>query len=327
MSIRVHRLLAVAALAGAVAVVATGAARADQSYPDPSGDAGSGSDITSMTVRNDQAGAITIQVSTANPIVSNHALLVFIDADKNQSTGGDGDEYWMYGGPLVGVGFFAWNGSGFSETSPGSFSVGAAAANVTEFRLNRADLGNVTSFNFAVLSASIDESGGGFAIKGWDQAGYFTYDLSFPHCSNGTDDDGDGKIDTQDLGCSGPTDSIEADEPIHIRLGQAKTTPARPKAGKTAVVSAAASRVETGQALDVATVTCNARIVGGKALRGTGSIVGGRATCKFRLPLTAKKQTVRGQIAVEYATSTTEGGAEFVAKANAKTPFSFKTAA
>ncbi len=315
MSIRFSRLLAVAALAVAVAALAAGSALAEQSYPDPSGDAGSGSDITGVTIRNDQAGAISIQVATVNPIVLNHALLVFIDADKNQSTGGEGDEYWMYGGPMTGVGFFSWNGSGFAESSPASFSVRAAGTNVTEFRINRADIGNVTSFNIAVLSVSVDESGGELVFKGWDQAGYFTYDLSFPQCSNTKDDDGDGKIDSQDLGCSSATDEDESDDPVNIRIGKAKTVPARPKAGRMAVVSAPTTRVETGQPLDSATVKCTGRIVNGKALKGTGSLVSGRATCKYKLPANAKKKSVRGQIAVSYETAT------------AKTSFTFKTAA
>jgi hypothetical protein len=318
MRLTIRRFALAAGIAVAIAAAASSAALAEQTYPDGRGDAGSGSDITGITVRNDLSGTISIQIGTVNPIVENHALIVFIDADKNPSTGGEGDEYWMYGGPLVGIGFFAWNGSDFAETSPGSFVVGAAATNVTEFRINRADIGNVTSFNFAVLSASIDESGGTFQLKGWDGApetGYFTYDLAFPQCANAKDDDGDGKVDSQDLGCSSTTDDNEADDPVHITVGKAKVTPARPKAGQIVTVSAPTTRVETGQALSGATVKCTAKIVGGAALKATGSLRGGRATCKLKVPAKAKKKTVRGQIAVTYQT------------ASAKVPFTFKVAA
>jgi hypothetical protein len=314
----VRRLVLTAGVAVVIAVIAAGAALADQSYPDATGDAGSGSDISGITVRNDQAGLISIQVATVNPIVANHALFVFIDADKNPSTGGQGDEYWMYGGPLVGVGFFGWNGSDFVEQNPGSFLVGPAAANVTEFRINRADIGNVTSFNLFVMSASVDESGGGFQVKAWDgspEVGYHTYDLSFPQCSNTKDDDGDGKVDAQDLGCSSTTDNDESDDPVNIRLGKAKVVPAKPKSGKTVTVSAPLTRVETGQAPQGASVKCTARVVGGKTLKGTGSMAGGRAVCKVKLPAKTEKKTVRGQIAVTYET------------ASAKVPFTFKIAA
>jgi hypothetical protein len=318
MSSRIRRLALLATLSAIVAVAMASAALADQTYPDATGDAGAGSDISGITVRNDLAGNISIQVGTVNPIVSNHAIFVFIDADKNQSTGGQGDEYWMYGGPLVGVGFFAWNGSDFVEASPASFRVGAAAANVTEFRINRADIGNVTSFNLFVLSASVDESGGGFQIKGWDgspESGYHTYDLSFPQCSNGRDDDGDGKVDAQDLGCSSTTDEDESDDPVNLRLGKAKVTPARPVSGRLVTVSAPLTRVETGQPPTGATVRCTARIVGGKTIKGTGSTAGGRAVCKFRLPGKSAKKTVRGQIAATFET------------ASARTAFSFRIVA
>jgi hypothetical protein len=318
MSRRFRRLGLVTLVATAATAIATGAALADQSYTDAGGDAGAGTDVTGITVRNDQAGNLTIQVGAASPIVANHAIAIFLNTDRNAATGGQGDEYWMYGGPLVGTAFFAWNGSDFVDANPGSFSVGAAGTNVTEFRINRADIGNVTSFDFFVLSISIDEGSAGFEVKGWDGApeiGYFSYELAFPQCSNAKDDDGDGKIDSADLGCSSATDEDESDDPVNIRLGKAKTTPLRPKAGKTAVVSAPTTRVETGQPLDGGTVKCTGKIVGGAALKGTGTVAAGRAVCKFKIPLTAKNKQVRGQIAVTYET------------ASAKTPFTFRTAA
>jgi hypothetical protein len=271
-----------------------------------------------MTVRNDQAGLVSFQLASASPIVANHAVAVFIDADKNPQTGLPigpvGVDFWMFGGPATGVAFLAWNGSDFIEANPASFSVGAAAQNVTEFRINRSDLGNAAGFNFLAISISID----GQDVNFWDIApnsGFFTYELAFPQCGNGKDDDGDGKIDASDLGCSSTTDENEADDPVNIRLGKAKTTPARPKAGKTAVVSAPTTRVETGQPLERGTVKCTGRIVGGAALKGTGSMAGGRAVCKFKIPATAKNKQVRGQIAVTYET------------ASARTAFTFRTAA
>jgi hypothetical protein len=296
------------ALVAAFAVVMTAAA--EQSYTDPGGDAGPGTDITSITVRNDQSGLITMQIASASPIVGNHAIAVFIDADKNQATGDDGDEAWMFGGPLVGAAFFSCSSAGCSETSPGSFSARAAAPNVTEFRFNRSDIGNSASFNFVAISISIDPPNVNF----WDGApnsGYFTYDLSFPQCSNGKDDDGDGTIDAQDLGCSSATDDNEADDPVNVKLGAAQAKPATPKAGSTATIIASTTRVETGKPLDSGNVTCLASAAG-KKLRGSGSVVAGKAVCKLKLPVTAKGKTVRGAMTVKYKTAT------------ATSPFSFR---
>lgn len=240
-----------------------------------------------------------------------------MDTDKNAGTGSPigplGIDYWMFGGPATGVAFLAWNGSEFAVANPPSFSVGAASQNVTEFRINRSDIGNAASINFLAISISISVDGE--TVNFWDIAGPFTYDLAFPQCSNTKDDDGDGKIDSADLGCSSTTDDNEADDPVNIRLGKAKTTPVRPKAGKTAVVSAPTTRVETGQQLDGGSVKCTGRIVGGAALKSSGSMAGGRAVCKFKIPTTAKNKQVRGQIAVAYET------------ASAKAAFTFRTAA
>jgi hypothetical protein len=163
-----------------VMLVVAGSAGADQSYTDPTGDAGAGTDIVALTVRNDAAGNISIQVASASPIVANHAIAIFIDADRNASTGSSsGDEYWMYGGPDVGIAFFVWNGSQFVQTSPASFRAGAAATNVNDFRINRADLGNTSGFNFDAISISIDGSN----INFWDHApnsGSYSYVLASP---------------------------------------------------------------------------------------------------------------------------------------------------
>ena len=273
-------------------------ASAEQSYTDPGGDAGVGTDITGITVRNDQAGLITIQVGAANPIVANHAIAVFIDADKNPATGDDGLEAWMYGGPLVGAAFFSCSSAGCSESNPAGFGARAASANVTEFTFNASAIGNSTSFNFNAISISIDPSDVNF----WDEAGTFTYDLVYPQCGNAKDDDGDGAVDSQDLGCSSATDDNEADDPVNVQLGPAKAKPAAPKAGSVVTISAATTRVETGKPLDSGAVSCTANAPG-KKLRAKGSVVAGKAVCKLKVPATARGKSIRGSMTVTYKTA------------------------
>lgn len=284
------------AFVAAFTVVMT--AGAEQSYTDPTGDAGPGTDITSVTVRNDQAGLITIQIASASPIVGNHAVAVFIDADKNPATGDDGLEAWMFGGPLVGSAFFSCSSAGCSETNPPGFSASAAAANVTQFTFNRSAIGNSESFNFDAISLSIDPPNVNF----WDLAGTFTYDLVFPQCGNAKDDDGDGKIDSEDLGCSSATDDNEADDPVNVTLGAAKAKPASPKAGSVAVISARTTRVETGQPVESGRVLCTASYPG-KKLKGSGTVVAGNAVCRIKLPAASKGKTVRGVMTLTYKTA------------------------
>lgn len=312
-----RRRLVVAVIATMVFAALAGAALADQEYSDSRGDAGAGTDITNMTVRNDPAGMVSFQIASATAIVANHAVAVFVDSDKNAGTGFNlgpvGVEYYMFGGPETGVAFLAWNGSTFVEANPASFSVGAAAANVTDFRISRSDLGNTTGFNFLVISISID----GEEVNFWDFApdsGSYAYDLAISQCSNGQDDDGDGKIDAADLGCSGTTDNDESDDPVTLKAGKASVKPAKPKAGTRVVVSVPVTRVETGNAIDGGAVACTAKIVGGKAFRGAGKVAAGRAVCTFKVPLTAKSKLVRGTVAVSFETAT------------ARAPFSFRVA-
>ncbi|MGL6279567.1 MAG: hypothetical protein ACRC50_08455, partial [Gaiella sp.] len=172
-----RRALGILLLGAVFVLAATSAALADQSYTDANGDGGAGTDITTVTVRSSASGRVTMQLASASPIVANHAVAVFVDADKNQSTGGQGDEYWMFGGPLVGAAFFAWNGSDWVRTNPSGFYAGAAASNVTEFAFDKADIGNVDSFNFVAVSISIDPP----EVNFWDAApdrGYWTYQIT-----------------------------------------------------------------------------------------------------------------------------------------------------
>ena len=299
-----------------VVLVAAGVAGADQSYTDPAGDADIGTDLIGAVISNDAAGTITIKISTVNPLVSNHVIFLLLDADKNSATGvpGVGADFAMYAFPNGFGRFGTWSGSTFVTSSPATFRV-SATGSTQQFMINRTDLRNTAGFNFAVSSLSVDSGD----LNYWDSmpdAGLLGYDLVIPQCSNGKDDDGDGKIDTQDLGCSSPADDNESDDPVHVKLGAAKTTPLHPKAGGKAIVSAAATRVETSQPLDSGSVACSGKVAGGAALRGAGSLASGRAQCAFKIPKTAKAKMVRGKITVTYQTAPP-----------ATTPFAFKTAA
>jgi hypothetical protein len=171
-------LLLLVMVVGMLTVVSSAAA--DQTFADPGGDAKAGTDIITVVVKNDASGNIVFDVTSANPVVSNHAIAIFIDADRNGATGSStGDEFWFYGGPDVGRGFFSWNGSQFTPASPGSFTAAQVGTNTSEFRLNKADLGNTSSFNFVAISISIDPPNLNF----WDFApdsGEWTYTLTAP---------------------------------------------------------------------------------------------------------------------------------------------------
>lgn len=265
-----------------VALGITPSAGADQSYTDPNGDGGPGTDITNVTVRNDvNTGMITIQLGSASPIVANHAIAVFIDADRNQATGGQGDEYWMFGGPLVGRAFFAWNGSQFVRTNPASFSAGAAASNVTEFAFNKADVGNVSGFNFASASISLDVSGDDLSVNFWDAApdrGYWSYDLATPPPPP-------------------PPPAPPAPAPAAVKpvIGAPIATAAI--AGKQMTVTFPVKRSDNGAPLLKGTMTCDPS-VSGKALAHRESFAAGKAKLVFTVPKAAKGKLLKVKVTI-----------------------------
>lgn len=81
-------LLLVAAMA--LIIVPLGAA--EMSYSDPAGDSGSGPDITTVSVSNDEAGVVTVKMPVS--LVPWSLIGMMVDGDRNQSTG---DEFGLEG--------------------------------------------------------------------------------------------------------------------------------------------------------------------------------------------------------------------------------------
>ena len=265
--------------------VASPRAAAEQSYTDPSGDAGPGTDIVNVTVRNDTtSGAITIQVQSTSPTVGNHAIAVFVDADRSQSTGDHGDEYWFFGGPLVGGAFFAWNGSTLAEASPASFSFATPGSNISEFRINRSDLGNVSGFNFFAVSISIDPP----KVNLWDVApnsGYYSYDLSTPPPPP-------------------PPPPAPAPAVVKPQIGAPVTVPTRAVAGKRMTVVFPVTRSDTGKPLTTGKLICDPSVMG-KVIAHAESFKAGQARLSFVVPNTAKGKQLKVKVTIRLGNQST----------------------
>ena len=89
----------VAAICGAAVAIALGPGiglgSGTQTYTDPTGDAGTGLDISGATVSNDNAGRITfaIGVPGLQAIPDGTVVVVALDTDANPASGCDGAEY------------------------------------------------------------------------------------------------------------------------------------------------------------------------------------------------------------------------------------------
>ena len=281
-------LASVLALAAGLTVgsaVASPEGAADKEYTDPSGDGGPGTDITNLTVRNDTSGGVSIQVVSASPVVANHAIAIYIDSDRNQSTGSSGDEYWMFGGPLVGTAFFAWNGSSFVEANPATFGVSTAGGNITDFRFNRADIGNVSGFNFVAISISIDPP----KINFWDLApdrDSYSYDLTTPAPPPAT---------TTSTTPTTPTPAPAAVKPV---IGKPVVTPLGVVAGKRSTVTFPVVRSDDGQPLTAGRMICDPSVAG-KVLPHAESFKAGSARLAFLVPKAAKGKQLKVKVTIK----------------------------
>jgi len=296
------------------ALVLVAPARAEKVFNDPAGDSGAAHDITALTVSNDSA-QVVLSFPVPNPWpnlqqAEDQAWLLAIDVDRNPSTGGDGAEVRVF--QMGGASVFTWNGSDWVDAPRDGISVRfEISSNAAAWRvqLPRRLLANTTGFDFELTFAKF----AGDEVVGTDHApdgGAWRYELVVTQCANGVDDDGDGKVDADDLGCTGTGDDVEGDEPITPRLVQVSVTPRTARPGAVVLVRARVRQLETGAAVASGSVTCTTRVGGPTRKRVTGRISAGVATCRLVAPRASRGTTVRG-------TMTIAGGTQSL-------PFSFR---
>lgn len=227
---RLWFLLPLALLAVLVLSMSAGAA-GSQTFTDPTGDATTAPDITTVVVANDDNGVLTFTVTLANPALLSGENLIFIalNSDKSTSTGsqGDGVDYLIVlgsGGQVLA----RWAGTTFEPVSGGTL----ARTGATAFTIGRADLGNTTAFDFYLFSLgpnmSSDDAPDGSAI--------WSYALNLRP---------------------------------ELESASAGFRPAVPRAGKAFAVASVSLELGTGQNVRPTTYRCVARLAG-KTLRSTG---------------------------------------------------------
>lgn len=157
-------ILILTAVAVALALPTSGSAVAvrgasgSTTFNDSTGELSGGPDITAVTVSNDDHGLLTFSIAVPDrpTLTGDMGVLVFLDTDLNASTGapiGDGAEYAIdYEGGTADLG--KWNGSDWDWTTPQSSLTSAYAGGAT-LKVNVADLGGTSAFNFFVAVAEM----------------------------------------------------------------------------------------------------------------------------------------------------------------------------
>jgi hypothetical protein len=267
---------AVVVPASALAQVSAAASNS-QTFADSTGENANAPDITSIVVSNDDAGLITFKINISNrpALTSDMSILVFLDTDRQASTGDPqsfGTDYVLdLESGSVNLGH--WNGSDYvNAASQASVTYSYATTGAT-IRANAADLGNTKGFNFLAVAFS------GIAI---DASGNPDFSNAF---RDSAPDAGHGVF------------SYSVLTKLTLSVAAFTTSPTPAKAGKTFVASLAANESDTSGPVQAGTVACSAT-VGGKHLTAKSHrLANGVATCAWSLPPTAKG-TLRGTVSL-----------------------------
>jgi Trypsin-like peptidase domain len=127
------------------------------SFTDSTNEDPSAPDITSVVVSATTARLVTFQINISNrpSLTQDMFLLIFLDSDRNSSTGDPallGSDYAIQLVPGA-ADLFQWNGSDYVPAGSQS-SLGFAYASGATIRIATSDLNNSTGFNFGVIAVS-----------------------------------------------------------------------------------------------------------------------------------------------------------------------------
>jgi hypothetical protein len=255
------------------------AARANsQTFTDSTGEDPAAPDITSIVVSNDDAGLITFKINISNrpALTADMLVLVFLDTDKQATTGDPqlgGIDYAIQLAQGE-VGLFKWNGSDYvaaPSQSSVTYSYDATGATI---RASAGELGTTKAFNFLALALS---------GIGTDASG--NPDPTNEH-GDPAPDAGHGVF------------SYEVVTKLTLSVRAFTTSPKPAKAGKRFIAGLAATESDTNGPVQAGTVACSAT-VGGKHLSATAHVIAnGIAACAWSIPRTAKGKTLRGTVSL-----------------------------
>lgn len=289
------RLLFLLVLAIAIAAIPTVAfgdaarrAKNSATFPDSTGEDPAAPDITSVVVSNDDAGLITFQVNVSNrpALTADMYFLVFVDTDKNSSTGASdflGADYVIQLVPGA-VDLFQWNGTTYVRAASQASLTYSYAASGPVIHVSAADLGKTKAFNFGVVAAS----GSTVDAQGNIDASQEHRDLA-PDSGHGFN-------------------GYNVLTKLVLTVTAFTVAPKPAKAGRTFSASMAANQNDTAAPVQSGTVVCSATVAGKRLVAITHAVRNGVAVCIWRIPATAKGFLVRGLVTLHVRDASTTRG-------------------
>jgi hypothetical protein len=253
-------------------------------FEDSTGEDPQGPDITTVVVSNDDRGTVTWVINVPNrpTLTPDMEFDILINSDSNTTTGAPellGADYILVligpiGGPAE-VALFRWNGTDYTLTGvPQSSLIFGFANGAATIKMNASELGNARRMQFAALALT------GVALGPDRQLNYDNARIDF----------------APDLGRGMYAFDVRITPP-RLVVRSFGMRPATPRAGRSLSAFVTFARSD-GAPAAAPSVTCRAT-VGGRALPASGSsATGGRATCRWAVPASARGQTIRGTVTV-----------------------------
>jgi hypothetical protein len=276
-------------------VTATASTAATATFTDPAGDSQGAPDITAVSVSTDTAGVITFKVTVAGFTTvapgAENLTKVYIDADRNDSTGAAGQggiEYTLaaWRGPDgTGWSIYRWNGSKYVSVTQSAAMSFTRAGNVLAWTVSNADLGGTTGFGFYVWSSSWDSTD---TMVGEDDApddGGFVYTLPA-------------------VQAPAPTTTTPARPAVKPVIAAPISTPLTAVAGKRFTVVFPVTRSDTGKPMTLGKLVGDSSVLG-KAIPHAESFTGGSARLSFTIPKTAQGKLLKVKVTVVAGTQWT----------------------
>jgi|GEM_PF-6593466 hypothetical protein len=308
--VRVAGVVAVVALSLAVGLVGGGGAATSaqavttgsKTFTDGTGDVqGLAPDVTTVVVGDDpNTGTITVTVTAvgygSKPADTYPMLKVYVDADKNPSTGSpnqSGTEYALAcGRDPDGSGWWIqrWEGSKYVQAPQSATMSFTRSGDTMAWTVGKSDIGVSTGMAFYVWSSTWDTSDNQTGEDVAPDDGFWTYDLSTPPAAP--------------LRPPAPAPALKA------VIGTPTTTPAKPVAGKRFTVVFPVTRSDNGSTLTKGTMICDPSVAS-KVLPHSEQFKAGKARLSFAVPRVAKGKALKVKVTIKVGTQSTTRIARF----------------
>jgi hypothetical protein len=254
-------------------------------FTDSTGEDAEGPDISTVVLSNNDKGNLSWVINVPNrpTLTGDMGFVVFINSDSNAATGDPqslGADYLLQligpigRGPagVAGVALFRWNGSDFTANGVPQSTLIFSYAKGATIKLNASELGNTRRVQFLVLALTglvigpdgeLDDTNARYDVAPDPGHGQYTFDVKITR----------------------PSLMVKS---IGLR-------PLIPRAGNNLSVSVRFARSDRTPVTSPS-VKCRATLGGKRLAASSSKVAGGRATCVWALPETAKGRTIRGTV-------------------------------